>query len=180
MQHMQGNNRRAWDTHTQAHAQDAHRTLLRVCAPAQKPVHKLSIINMQNFAYVCLCVCAHGEKRVEFKHQVKVRKGRQRKGSDDSGSGSDMSKIKNSRQRRRLQTLQREAARNKWKLHNAHDARDTRRCDVAATWTMRSFSARRRLATTLPQTQTFSFASFYGILLLCPTGALLRSSRNNP
>lgn len=37
--------------------QDAHRTLplllLRVCAPAQKPVHKLSIINMQN---LCICV----------------------------------------------------------------------------------------------------------------------------
>lgn len=70
--------------------QDARRTLLRVCAPAQKPVHKLSIINMQNFlcvwvyvrvcvfacVCVCFCACAHNEKRVEFKHQVESGRNR--------------------------------------------------------------------------------------------------------
>lgn len=59
MQHMQKQQRRgARLGHGGAKGiQDAHRTLplllLRVCAPAQKPVHKLSIINMQN---LCICV----------------------------------------------------------------------------------------------------------------------------
>lgn len=177
MQHMQKQQRRArvWDTEVRRGHRMLTGLLLRVCAPAQKPVHKLSIINMQN---LCICVCVYvcvrlwkkgwiqaSSKRPERQSTLK-RKGKEwgREGEGSDGS-SDMSKIKNSR-RDSPERSSSSSSRNKWMLKtHTHDARH----DVAKRRTCVRFrvaSSHRRL-TVWRNTNTFSFMRvLYGVLLL--------------
>lgn len=202
MQHMQKQQRRgARLGHGGAKGiQDAHRTLplllLRVCAPAQKPVHKLSIINMQNLCicvWVCMCVYIC-EKRVEFKHQVNVRKGRahwKEQGRDKQGKGKGKVATAAATCRKSKtpnETLQREEAaaaaetNECWK--RTHTMPDTMWPRGGHAFV--SELPRRIVASPCGEAQTrlvlceFSTAYCCCCCCCCSTGALLRSSRNNP